>query len=521
MSIPKTCTVLVAGGGPGGSYTAAVLAREGLDVVIFEADKHPRYHIGESLLPSMRPLLRFIDMDEMYDKHGFQQKRGAAFKLNSRREGFTDFTQTNGPEGYSWNVVRSESDEMFFRHAEKSGAKTFEEVKLDALEFEPYIQDEFDSDTKVANPGRPVRAKWSAKNGGSGTIEFQYFVDATGRAGIMSTKYLKNRKVNQGLKNLALWGYYKGNKRWSEGTPRENQPFFEAMQGGIGWCWTIPLHNGTVSIGAVIRQDLFFAKKKTLGEGVTQTQLLTELLKLCPTVTELLEPAELVSEVRQATDYSYRAPAYSGPYFRIVGDAGCFIDPFFSSGHHLALMSALSAAVSIAGSIKGDCSEFEAAKWHSKKMDEGYTLFLLVVLATLKQIRMQEELVLGDIDEDGFDRAFQFLKPVIQGGGDGNMVKRFTKEEIAETIDFASQAISALEGNTDIQLPRMLNGANGSSLEHLSPEEKKILNGMRIFSKAFPADHMEDFESGNIDGLSARLKRGGLTLRKAGDQNCV
>lgn len=143
----------------------------------------------------------------------------------------TDFTQTNGPEGYSWNVVRSQSDEILFRHAEKCGAKTFEGVKLDALEFEPYNQDEFNSDTKVANPGRPVSAKWSTKEGSSGTIGFQYFVDATGRAGIMSTKYLKNRKFNDGLKNLAIWGYYKGNKRWSEGTPRENQPFFEAMEG--------------------------------------------------------------------------------------------------------------------------------------------------------------------------------------------------------------------------------------------------------------------------------------------------
>lgn len=160
-----------------------------------------------------------------------------------------------------------------------------------------------------------------------------------------------------------------------------------------------------------MRKDLFIAKKKSLGENATQGEILSEFLKMCPTVTELLEPAELVSEVRQATDYSYKAPAYAGPHFRIVGDAGCFIDPFFSSGHHLALMSALSAAVSIMGSMKGNCGEFEAAKWHSKKMDEGYTLFLLVVMATLKQIRVQEEPVLSDIDGDGFDRAFEFLKP--------------------------------------------------------------------------------------------------------------
>lgn len=173
----------------------------------------------------------------------------------------------------------------------------------------------------------------------------------------------------------------------------------------------IPLHNGTVSVGAVLRQDLFLAKKKSLGDGATDAKLLSECIKLCPTVGQLLEPADLVSPIRQATDYSYRAGEYAGPHFRIIGDAGCFIDPFFSSGHHLALSSALSAAISIRASMKGECSEFEASKWHAKKVDEGYTLFLLVVMAALKQIRMQEQPVLSDIDEDGFDRAFQFLKP--------------------------------------------------------------------------------------------------------------
>jgi len=122
-------------------------------------------------------------------------------------------------------------------------------------------------------------------------------------------------------------------------------------------------------VGAVMRKDLFFAKKKSLG-GATQGVLLTECVKLCPTIAGLLESAELVSDVKQATDYSYRASAYAGPHFRIVGDAGCFIDPFFSSGHHLALSSALAAAVSICAAMKGDCSEFDAAKYHSKKVDE-------------------------------------------------------------------------------------------------------------------------------------------------------
>lgn len=151
-------------------------------------------------------------------------------------EADTDFTSVNGPDGYSWNVVRSDSDEILFRHAGKSGARTFEEVKLDGLAFKPYSEDKFGSDAiasddKVANPGRPVSAQWSAKDGRSGTIDFEYFVDATGRNGVTSTKYLKNRKFNDGLRNIAIWGYFKGAKPWSEGTSSENQPFFEGMNG--------------------------------------------------------------------------------------------------------------------------------------------------------------------------------------------------------------------------------------------------------------------------------------------------
>ncbi|KAI5117643.1 hypothetical protein M0805_001299, partial [Coniferiporia weirii] len=101
--IPKACKILVVGGGPGGSYTAAALAREGLDVVLLEADVFPRYHIGESLLPAVRYLLRFIDLDSTFENRGFAKKVGAAFKLNMRnREGYTDFLASYGKDNYVW-----------------------------------------------------------------------------------------------------------------------------------------------------------------------------------------------------------------------------------------------------------------------------------------------------------------------------------------------------------------------------------------------------------------------------------
>jgi flavine halogenase len=140
-----------------------------------------------------------------------------------------------GDEGYAYNVVRSEADELIFKHAGKSGAKIFDNVKVDALEFEPSaLPASPDRDCILPDPGRPVSAMWThKKNGSKGTIHFDYLVDASGRAGIMSTKYLKNRKYNDAsqLKNVANWGYWEGGGTYGVGTPREGAPYFEALTG--------------------------------------------------------------------------------------------------------------------------------------------------------------------------------------------------------------------------------------------------------------------------------------------------
>lgn len=127
--------------------------------------------------------------------------------------------------------MRSESDEMIFRHAEKSGAKVFDGTKVNEITFEPYHNDGFNKKERLANPGRPVSASWSRKDGSSGAINFDFLVDASGRAGVISTKYLKNRTLNEGLKNIANWTYWKGAKQFAPGKENENSPFFEALKG--------------------------------------------------------------------------------------------------------------------------------------------------------------------------------------------------------------------------------------------------------------------------------------------------
>ncbi|EUC41200.1 hypothetical protein COCMIDRAFT_106799 [Bipolaris oryzae ATCC 44560] len=511
MSIPEKTDVLVIGGGPAGSYAASVLAREGVDVVLLESDKFPRYHVGESMLASMRFFLRFIDLEKTFDAHGFQKKFGATFKITEKKAAYTDFAAALGPGGFSWNVVRSESDELIFKHAGESGAKTFDGTKVESLTFESYSDGEFSAENHLANPGRPTTATWSRKTGETGTIQFGHVIDASGRNGIISTKYLKNRRFNQGLKNIANWTYWKGATKYNAGSETENSPFFEALSDGSGWVWAIPLHNDTLSCGIVVYQELFFAKKK--ASGLDGLSFYKEYLKLAPQINSMVANAEIVSEMKQASDWSYSASAYAGPGFRIVGDAGCFVDPYFSSGVHLALTSGLSAAVTIQAVRRGQAGEEQAAKWHATKVSEGYTRFLLLVMTVLRQLRMKEAALITSEQEEGFDMAFKTIQPVIQGIADTNTEDADVQKRTAKSINFGLESMNVSSAAEDAVVKKIREAENRPEmLEKLTTEEVSILD--RITKRTFAHEkdelNLTHFTGEVIDGFSARLVRGDL-----------
>ena len=176
-----------------------------------------------------------------------------------------------------------------------------------------------------------------------------------------------------------------------------------------GWAWFIPLHNGTHSVGVVMNQEKMRERKAV--SGLSSKEFYLSSLNLAPRLNGYLIEGDMVTEVKSGSDYSYNSSSYAFANARIIGDAGCFIDPFFSSGVHLAITGALSAATTICATIRGDCNEETAGKWHSNKVKEGYSRWLLVVLSAYKQMCNQHEHVLSDFGEDNFDRAFNFFKP--------------------------------------------------------------------------------------------------------------
>ncbi|KAH7883168.1 hypothetical protein F5I97DRAFT_1939012 [Phlebopus sp. FC_14] len=538
-TIPKRTQILVVGGGPAGSYAASALAREGMQVVVLEAARFPRYHIGESLIPSVRHYLRFIGAEQKLVNYGFEYKPGAAIKFNQfKREGYTDFVAL-GHNNSAWNVTRSDFDKLLLDHARESGALVYEKTKVVSLRFSP------------SDASRPVAAEWlqSSNTDQRKLIAFDFLVDATGRAGLMSNKYMQNRHFNESLRNIALWGYWAGVGTYGAGTHREGAPWFEALTDDSGWAWFIPLHDGTTSVGIVMNQKRYNEKLKFAGSSTAGRY--KSCISLAPVLANLIGSGVLVSKpsvdgvpgsvdplVRSATDFSYSAPEYGGNSFRIVGDAGAFIDPLFSSGVHLAMTSALSAAASICASVRGHCSEAVAAAWHTRRFSLSYTRFQMVVSSAYNQILATNLNVLSDVDEDGYERAFSHFRPVIQGAAE--VGARLSEGEIQSALDFCSKFFSptspelrasALEYGLpkkllDVSAPLMdsetIEAALVQCKKGVSADAKSICdedarlvveqtNARRILHREYTINNLEIED---INDYVVRLQRGSLGLMK-------
>ncbi|MCC6417463.1 MAG: tryptophan 7-halogenase [Gemmataceae bacterium] len=334
--------VVVIGGGPAGSTVSTLLAQHGRRVRLFERDRFPRFHIGESLIPETYWVLQRLKMlDKMKASH-FIKKYSVQFVNAKGKLSAPFYFFDNKPHECSqtWQVVRSEFDLMMLRNAAEQGVEVHEATRvLDVL---------FEGD-------RAVGVKIQKEDGTQEEVRAKVVVDASGQTTFLQNRF-KLRLWDPLLNKGAIWTYWEGAYR--DTGKDEGATLVVQTTDRKGWFWYIPLHGNRVSLGVVAPFDYLFKNRGS------HEQTYNEEVEACPAIKERIANARRVTGYFATKDYSYRSKQAAGDGWVMVGDAFGFLDPLYSSGVLLALKSGELAADAIAeGLAQGDVSAAQLGKW--------------------------------------------------------------------------------------------------------------------------------------------------------------
>jgi flavin-dependent dehydrogenase len=334
--------VVVIGGGPAGSTVSTLLAQQGVKVRLYERERFPRFHIGESLIPETYWVFKRLKMLDKMKASPFVKKYSVQFVNSEGKLSAPFYFWDNKPHECSqtWQVIRSEFDTMMLANAREQGVEVCQPARVLEVLFEG---------------GRAAGVRVQKEDGSHEEVRAQVVVDASGQSTMLQNRF-KLRLWDPVLNKGAIWTYWNGAYR---DTGRdEGATLVVQTRDKQGWFWYIPQHDDTVSVGVVAPFDYLFK-----GRG-SHEQVYDEEVEACPAIKQRVSSGQRVTGYFATKDYSYRSREVAGDGWVLVGDAFGFLDPLYSSGVLLALKSGEMAADAIAeGLAKGDVSATQLGKW--------------------------------------------------------------------------------------------------------------------------------------------------------------
>ena len=329
MAIPKETDVVILGGGPAGSTAGMVFARLGIPSILIESDRHPRFHIGESLLPHSLPIFDRLGLhDAIRALPRTLVKPGATFCSHDGAEK-TDFwfDESSAPViPHAYNVRRDEFDETLLRAAEKRGVEVREGWKA--------IAPEWDGDRLAG-----IRVRTPV--GSEGTIRAKCVVDATGQHAFLATR-MGWKSIYPDHRKLAIVGHFEGVERF----PGRGAGNIVIIVTQSGWFWLIPFADGTTSVGVVLDA----ARYEGISGGIDAQ--FDAAIQATPEAARQLAAARRLFPASAVQNFSYKVSRTHGDGFAMVGDAAGFLDPIFSSGIMMGMSTAERAALDIASALR-------------------------------------------------------------------------------------------------------------------------------------------------------------------------
>ncbi len=453
---------IVVGGGPAGSTAAGYLARHGHRVLLLERMRFPRHRIGESLLPSMMPVLEDFGLVEACRQAGFVEKTGATFIWGKTREPWDiRFNDTPFlPASFAFHVERSIFDQILLDHAQRSGV----EVHLNAMVLDAMKEGDRITGVTYRDNG----------TGETRSVEARFVIDASGSASVIGRRVTERRYDDQ-LRQVALYGYFKDVHGAQDF--RRSHIIIESCP--KGWFWFIPMNSerlGEVSLGLVTGREF---EDEIRRKGIEA--FYDEARAEAPYIKELLGPrAVRIDEMHTIRDWAYTCDETAGPGFYLAGDAAAFLDPLLSTGVSLAMLAGYSASVCIHSVLNDPGMEAAAAQFYANNYRQMYEVtrdFLHYfyagnVSAHPNELFWEARRMLKFDENIGAKQAFSFFINTIPGNPHPALQKQIPLfHQFMKNLDHPLDRLKAAPG------VEKMASAGFKSANRLVDEDVPIVNG--------------------------------------------